>query len=181
MILETKRLILRPWRKSDAQSLYENAKNPNVALVAGFQPHKSVEESLYIIENILTDSECYAICKKEDNIAIGSIQLKMKSKMFDKDIKNECEIGFWLGEKYWGNGFVPEVGEKLIQRAFEDLGMNVIWANYFAGNENSKRVQEKLGFVHYKTFKNEKAKLIDKITDFNFTRLTRERYLTRYI
>ena len=69
----------------------------------------------------------------------------------------------------------------MIQRAFEDLEMNVIWANYFAGNENSKRVQEKLGFVYYKTFENQKAKLIDKITDFNFTKLTRERYLTRYI
>lgn len=75
MILETTRLILRPWEKSDAQSLYEN---PNVALMPGFPPHKSVEESLYIIENIFTGSECYAICKKEDNIAIGSIELKMK-------------------------------------------------------------------------------------------------------
>lgn len=178
MILETKRLILRPWQKSDAQALYENAKNPNVALMAGFPPHKSVEESLYIIENIFTGSECYAICRKEDNIVIGSIELKMKSEMFDENIKDECEIGFWIGEKYWGNGFVPEAGERLIQHAFDDLGMNVIWANYFADNEKSKRVQEKLGFVHYKTFENQKAKLIDKITDFNFTRLTRERYLT---
>lgn len=56
--------------------------------------------------------------------------------------------------------------------------MNVIWANYFAGNEKSKRVQEKLGFVYYKTFENENIKLLDKVTDFNFTRLTRERYLS---
>ena len=160
MILQTKRLILRPWEKSDAQSLYENAKNPNVALMTGFPPHKSVEESLYIIENILTGSECYAICKKEDNIAIGSIELKMKSKMFENDKKDECEIGFWIGEKYWGNRFVPEAGERLIKRAFEDLGMNVIWANYFTGNEKSKRVQEKLGFVYYKTFENENIKLL---------------------
>ena len=181
MILKTARLILRPWEKSDAQSLYENANNPNVALMAGFPPHKNLQESLSVIENILTGSECYAICKKEDNIAIGTIELKMKSKMFDNEKKDECEIGFWIGEKYWGNGFVPEAGERLIQRAFEDLGMNVIWANYFTGNEKSKKVQEKLGFVYYKTFENQQAKLIDKITDFNFTKLTRERYLTRYI
>ena len=87
MILKTARLILRPWEKSDAKSLYENAKNPNVALMAGFPPHKNLEESLSVIENILTGSECYAICKKEDNIAIGTIELKMKSKMFDKEKK----------------------------------------------------------------------------------------------
>ena len=177
MILKTARLILRPWEKSDAQSLYENAKNPKVALMAGFPPHQNLEESQYIIENILTGSECYAICKKEDNIAIGAIELKMKSKMFENGKKDECEIGFWIGEKYWGNGFVPEAGERLVKRAFEDLGMNVIWANYFAGNEKSRRVQEKLGFVYYKTFENENIKLLDKVTDFNFTRLTWERYL----
>ena len=101
----------------------------------------------------------------------------MKSKMFENDKKDECEIGFWIGEKYWGNGFATEAGERLINRAFEDLGMNVIWVNYFTGNEKSKRIQEKLGFVYYKTFKNENIKLLEKVTDFNFTRLTREIYL----
>ena len=146
--------------------------------MAGFPPHKSLEESQYIIKNILTWSECYAICKQEDNIAIGSIELMMKGKMFAKDKKDECEIGFWVGEKYWGNGFATEAGERLIKRAFEDLGMNVIWVNYFTGNEKSKRIQEKLGFVYYKTFKNENIKLLEKVTDFNFTRLTREKYLS---
>ena len=43
-ILETNRLILRPWLESDAESLYKYAKDPDIGLPAGWPPHKSVEE-----------------------------------------------------------------------------------------------------------------------------------------
>lgn len=45
MILKTERLILRPWEESDAQSLFECAKDPDVGPIAGWPPHKSMEES----------------------------------------------------------------------------------------------------------------------------------------
>ena len=41
MILTTKRLILRPWSETDAESLYEYAKDPQVGPIAGLPPHKS--------------------------------------------------------------------------------------------------------------------------------------------
>ena len=53
MILETERLVLRPWQESDAESLYEYAKNPEVGPIAGWPPHKNVEDSLGIIKNVL--------------------------------------------------------------------------------------------------------------------------------
>ena len=62
MILYTERLILRPWDVSDAQSLYEYAKDPEVGPVAGWPPHKNTEESLRVIQNVLNSAECYAIC-----------------------------------------------------------------------------------------------------------------------
>ena len=61
MILKTPRLILRPWQESDAESLYKYAKNPEVGPIAGWPPHKDVEESLGIINNVLNGPECYAI------------------------------------------------------------------------------------------------------------------------
>lgn len=57
MILKTDRLILRPWKETDAKSLYEYAKNPNVGPMAGWPPHKSIEESLDIIRNVLNGAE----------------------------------------------------------------------------------------------------------------------------
>ena len=64
MILETDRLLLRRWTETDAESLYEYAKDPDVGPIAGQPPHKNVEESLDVIKNVFTGAECYAICKK---------------------------------------------------------------------------------------------------------------------
>ncbi len=49
MIFETKRLILRPWELSDAESLYRYARDPKVGPIAGWPVHTSVENSRDII------------------------------------------------------------------------------------------------------------------------------------
>ena len=49
MILTTKRLILRPWDETDAESLYKYAKDPSIGPIAGWPVHTSVENSLEII------------------------------------------------------------------------------------------------------------------------------------
>lgn len=100
MIIETERLILRKWKNEDAESLFEYAKNPNVGPMAGWPPHRSVEESREVIANVLNGAECYAICEKGNNTAIGAVELKLNghSDMTKKD--DECELGYWLGEPF---------------------------------------------------------------------------------
>ena len=75
MTFETERLILRPWKDSDAESLYKYAKDPEVGPIAGWPIHTSVDNSLEIIRTVLSANETYAVCLKEDNVAIGSIGL----------------------------------------------------------------------------------------------------------
>ena len=53
-ILETKRLILRRWEDSDAESLYEYASDPDVGPIAGWPAHRSLEESRDVIRTVLT-------------------------------------------------------------------------------------------------------------------------------
>ena len=50
--METERLILRKWKETDAESLFEYAKDPDVGPIAGWPPHNSVEESLDVIRNV---------------------------------------------------------------------------------------------------------------------------------
>ena len=148
MILQTQRLILRPWQESDAQNLYNYAKDPLIGPRAGWQPHKSVEESLEIIKNVLAKDETYAVCLKSDNKAIGSISLMVGA---DSNISlpcDEAEIGYWIGVPFWGMGLIPEACREIIRHAREDLKLKTLWCGYFDGNENSKRVQEKCGFVY---------------------------------
>ena len=73
MILETNRLILRPWREDDAENLYIYASDPEVGPPAGWPPHTSVENSLEIIRTVLSAPETYAVCLKESDKTIGSI------------------------------------------------------------------------------------------------------------
>ena len=57
MIIETKRLILRPWKENDASDLYRYAKNPNIGPIAGWPPHKNIEDSLNIIKTVFSQKE----------------------------------------------------------------------------------------------------------------------------
>ncbi len=150
-ILYTDRLLLRAWGENDAESLYQYAKDPAVGPIAGWPPHKNIEESRDVIKNVFSGQECYAVCLKEDNAAIGAIELKLNghTDMTDKD--DECELGYWLGQPFWGKGLIPEAAKELLRHAFDDLKMNAVWCGYYDGNVKSKRVQEKLGFVYHHT------------------------------
>ena len=53
--METNRIILRPWRESDAETLYKWASDPDVGPRAGWPPHQNVEESLEIIRTVFND------------------------------------------------------------------------------------------------------------------------------
>ena len=150
-MMETERLILRKWKDTDALSLFEYASDPDVGPIAGWPPHRSVEESLDVIRNVLDGAECYAICEKENGKAIGAIELMLNGHTDMTERDDECELGYWLGKPFWGRGYVPEVAKELLRRGFEELGMQTIWCGYYEGNQKSKRVQEKLGFVYHHT------------------------------
>ena len=120
MIIETERLTLRRWCESDAESLYEYAKDPDVGPIAGWPPHKNVAESLNVIKTVFTGAECYAICEKGNDKAIGAIELKLNghTDMTDKD--DECELGYWLGKEFWGRGYMPEAARAVLRHSSAD-------------------------------------------------------------
>ena len=146
MTLKTERLILRCWKDSDAESLYVYAKDPDVGPIAGWPAHQSIEESRDVIKNVFNGKEAYAICLKTENIAIGAIELKLNDHTDMTERDDECELGYWLGKPFWGQGIVPEAVKEMLRHAFEDCGMQKVWVGYYDGNEKSRRVQEKCKF-----------------------------------
>ena len=145
-MLETERLILRRWEESDAESLYEYARDPAVGPIAGWPPHRSVEESRNVIRTVFSGKEAYALCLKEDGRAVGAIELKLNGHTDMTESGDECEMGYWLGRPFWGRGLMPEAVREMLRHAFEDLRMARVWIGYYEGNDKSKRVQEKCGF-----------------------------------
>ena len=146
MTLETERLILRRWEDSDAEGLFEYAKDPDVGPIAGWPAHQSIAESRNVIKNVFNGKEAYAICLKTDNKAIGAIELKLNGHTDMTERDDECELGYWLGKPFWGQGIVPEAVKEMLHHAFEDCGMTKVWVGYYDGNEKSRCVQEKCRF-----------------------------------
>lgn len=62
----------------------------------------------------------------------------------------EAEIGYWIGKPYWGQGLSPEAVKALLPRCFNELGIDIVWCGYYEGNDRSKRVVEKCGFIYIK-------------------------------
>ena len=176
-MLKTERLILRRFEESDAENVFEYAKDPAIGPIAGWPPHKSASESLDVIRNVFSAAECYAVCLKEDGKAIGAIELKLNGHTDMTDRDDECELGYWLGRPFWGRGIIPEAVREMLRHAFEDLGMQNVWCGYYDGNTKSKRVQEKCGFRYQWTTKDVDVPLMHEKRTGHVNLMTKDRWL----
>ncbi len=175
-MFETKRLILRRWKVSDAEDLYKYASDPDVGPIAGWPPHQSVGESRDVIKNVFNGKEAYAICLKEDGIAIGAIELKLNGHTDMTDQDDECELGYWLGKPFWGQGIMPETVKEMLRHAFEDICMSKVWCGYYEGNTKSKRVQEKCGFRYQRKSEGVDVPLMHEKRTGHVSSMTKEQW-----
>lgn len=174
VILETKRLVLRPWADADAPELYRYASDPRVGPIAGWPPHTSVENSREIIRDVLSGPETYAVVLREAGLPVGSVGIMRAGEGSCAVMgETEAEIGYWIGVPYWGRGLIPEAVRALQRRCFEDLGCTALWCGYYDGNDKSRRVQEKCGFAYHHTVVDAPCPMGDARTE-HFTRLTLE-------
>ena len=174
-MIETERLILRHWLESDAEELYHYASDPEVGPPAGWPPHTSVADSREIIRGVLSGPETYAVCLK-NGIPIGSVGLHLNGSTDMTDRDDECELGYWIGKPFWGQGLIPEAAGALLRHAFEKLGMRAVWCGYYDGNDKSRKVQEKLGFVYQHKTEGIEVKLMNEIRIGHCNLMTKERW-----
>ncbi len=144
----TDRMVLRPWRLSDTDSLYAYAKDPLVGPKAGWQPHKSRKSSKHVVRHFIDNGHVYAIELNGEKKVVGNVSLYEKCP--DERCKEgvQIEIGYVLHPAYWGNGYMPEAVEAIKAYCFERLEVDCLWIGHFEDNYNSKRVIEKTGFSY---------------------------------
>ena len=153
VILESERLILRPWNLDDLDDFFEYAKNPDVGPRAGWAPHESKEKSLEILNKFVAEKKTFAIVYKENNKVIGSLGIEkygLEDKLFEFFDYQGREIGYVLSKDYWGKGLMPEAVNVAITYCFNVLNLDFLLCGYFDFNNQSKRVQEKCGFKPYR-------------------------------
>lgn len=143
MIIKCDKCILRNWKYSDLESLVKNANNLNVAdnLRDGFPFPYTYDHGRQWIE-IAKDNDCFFAITVDDE-AIGGIGLTP-----GEDIERiSAEVGYWLGEKYWGKGITSSALKGTIDYGFNELNLERIFAVPLEQNIASKIVLEKNGFV----------------------------------
>ena len=143
-IIETERLILRPWREEDAAELYRWASDPEVGPAAGWASHESVEDSRNVLRTILMKPDTWAVTLRPGDAPVGSVGVFPSSCSL---AKRQPEIGYWLARPLWGNGYIPEAVRALIRLCF-DRGAEAVWCAHADFNAKSRRVIEKCGFSY---------------------------------
>ena len=148
--LETQRLILRPWTKEDLEDLFEYASIEGLGQMAGWLPHKTIDESRTILDMFIRGKKTFAIELKETGKVIGSFGIEEP----DPDPEQELlgrELGYVLHKSFWGMGLMPEAASRVISWCFEELKLDYLTCCHFAWNMQSKRVIEKTGFRYFST------------------------------
>lgn len=145
--METARIILRPWKETDADILFKYASDTVLGPLAGWPPHKSVAESREIIRTLFSNECTWAIVWKKSMEPIGCIGYLTASKSNLEIADNECEVGYWIARTYWGKGICTEALQLIIDHCFRKEGLATLWGCFFPTNPASGRVMEKCGFV----------------------------------
>ena len=153
IVIETERLILRPFKQSDLDDFYEYASVEGVGEMAGWKHHENKEKSQSILDLFINEDKTFAIVLKENNKVIGSLGVEeygmeqALSEFFDYQGR---EIGYVLSKDYWGKGLMPEAVKAVINYLFNELNLDFLTCGYYDFNNQSKRVQEKCGFKPYR-------------------------------
>ncbi len=145
-VIDTKRLILRPFRISDAEKMFANwASDPEVTRFLTWPTHTSVDVTRKVLDHWVSSYEKpdyyqWAICLKENDEPIGSMAV------VDGDFRiGRAEIGYCISKNWWGKGITAEALQAVMDYLFGDVGMNRMEARHDVKNPNSGKVMKKCG------------------------------------
>lgn len=146
--------LLRPWRIEDLESLVKHANNKKVSqyLRDRFPHPYTHKDGEYWINTGSKTQVNFAI--QINNEAVGGVGLMLGA----DTARFTAEIGYWLGEPFWGKGICTETTTLLTQYGFDVLNLTRIWAGVFATNPASAKVLEK---AHY-TFESRQKNAVFK-------------------
>lgn len=143
LTIEHSLFTLRQWREGDEQSLAANANNRKIWInLRDAFPHPYMLKNAVLWIELSKESKTnFAI--DVDGAAVGDIGLTVQGDLHRRSV----EIGYWLGEKYWGRGIMTEAVRAMTEYAFQSFDINRIYAGILDYNLSSARVLEKNGYV----------------------------------
>ncbi len=138
-------VTLRPWRNTDIPALVSLAANPKVTefLTDGFPKPYTCEAAERFIAFALSENPRKILAITVEGALAGSIGVYPQNDIY----RRNAEMGYWLGEAFWGNGYMVAAIHKMCKYAFDTWSLDRIYARPFSSNARSRRALEKAGFT----------------------------------
>jgi ribosomal-protein-alanine N-acetyltransferase len=153
-ILETQRLLLRPFKMEDAADMFNNwASDEAVTRFLSWNTHSNLKDSREILELWMQEYDKkenynWAIQLKESESVIGSIGL-----INIDDTIECCEIGYCIGRTWWNKGITTEAFSEIIKFALTEVGFERLTGRHHVDNIASGIVMKKCGLVYEGTLR----------------------------
>ena len=159
--LHTDNLIIKKPSEVHLNFLIKELNNWNISqwLVNVPFPY-TIDDAKYWLKKTKADDYCFNIFIK--NILIGGISITNKKN------NTNPELGYWIGEDYWGKGYATEACTFLISYFFLNSSSEKIYASHMVHNNNSKKILLKLGFNEIGKGKVFSLSLQTEIEDINY-------------
>ena len=144
MLLELGDLKVRSWRKADLESLLRHANNPRIAANLRDQfPYPYTRRSaIDYLEFVREQNPERSFAIEFAGEAVGGLGFQIGIDI----ARISAEMGYWIGESYWGRGFATQAARATSEWAFDEYKLTRIFALVFSHNTASIRVLEKAGF-----------------------------------
>lgn len=134
----------RKWKSEDLDYLVEIANNAKIAdNLTNHFPHPYTKAAGEGFIEMTKTTEANILAIDLDGKAIGAIGLHPQPDLYEKN----AELGYWLGEPYWGKGIMTEAIKRMTAIGFETTEINRIFARPFGSNIGSQKVLEKANYV----------------------------------
>jgi RimJ/RimL family protein N-acetyltransferase len=144
-VLRGNKISLRPWKLGDESSLvkYANNRKISINLRDRFPYPYTTERALEWISTANVKDPLVNFAIDLGGEAIGGTGLEIGEDIFRKS----AEIGYWIGEPFWGKGFATEAIHLMTNYGFENLKLVRVWAGVFDFNPASGKALEKAGYL----------------------------------
>jgi ribosomal-protein-alanine N-acetyltransferase len=150
-LLRTERLVLREFTPGDAPELRQIAQAREVARTMLRLPHPYdegvAEEWIASLRPMFESGTAttFAVVLREGGTLLGTVSLYTSAQ------EGSGLLGFWIGVRYWNNGYATEAVAEVVRYGFEERGLHLLRANHFGSNPASGRVLRKVGMVYQGT------------------------------
>lgn len=153
-VIETERLILRPFQENDVEPMFRNwASDPEVTKFLTWPVHENADISRHVVRSWIDENKNprnyqWAIELKEIHEPIGSI-----SAVKADDSTESATIGYCIGRSWWRLGITTEALRAVIAFFFREVGVNCVNACHDPRNPNSGKVMRKCGMTYEGTWR----------------------------